>query len=365
MKSRNSNLELLRIISIFMIILGHTVWETSWNESTNFSVNSFIIQNFWIGAKLGVNLFVLISGFFLSTRVKFKVKPIFKLWINVVFYSWMLLLFSFLLNLPNRNFENIIASVLPISFNCYWFITCYFFIYLISPVVNILIKEMTIYQFGSVLTAGFIYMFVFGLFFKNETAGSGNTWITLLFVYLIGAFIRKYNIVGTFSKRKLGYISLIQILIMSISIFAVNFTEQKNILTYNPQKFAFFTNGNSPFQLIASVCIFLIFCDLKPQSNKYINKIASATLAVYMLHTNYLIKSWLFNSVIRAQRFQNTVHVIPYIIGCAVLLYVLFVIIDLVKQFLLDGYIDKLSEKFSIIFEEKLIKLVSSFQKIK
>lgn len=57
MKYRDSKIEMLRIISIFLIILGHIIVVTKWDffNMTIFHVVS--IETMWIGAKLGVNIF--------------------------------------------------------------------------------------------------------------------------------------------------------------------------------------------------------------------------------------------------------------------------------------------------------------------
>ncbi len=66
---RNSSLELLRVISIVLII-GHHLGVHS-NFEPNFAVNFW--NEAWIlflkqGGRLGVNLFILISGYFQITR---------------------------------------------------------------------------------------------------------------------------------------------------------------------------------------------------------------------------------------------------------------------------------------------------------
>ena len=67
---RNSSIELLRIISMVMIMFHHFAYHGNfeWNY------NEITIPHLWynfilMGGKVGVNIFVLISGFFLIERV--------------------------------------------------------------------------------------------------------------------------------------------------------------------------------------------------------------------------------------------------------------------------------------------------------
>lgn len=66
---RMSNIEILRIISIIMIIMHHYVLNTE-AIYTEKSLNYYISHFFFIGGKLGVNVFVLISGYFLVNKKK-------------------------------------------------------------------------------------------------------------------------------------------------------------------------------------------------------------------------------------------------------------------------------------------------------
>ena len=62
-KSRECNFELLRIISMLMIIMHHYVIH---NNLINIGIfqNKVIAIFFAIGGKVGVNLFIMISGYY-------------------------------------------------------------------------------------------------------------------------------------------------------------------------------------------------------------------------------------------------------------------------------------------------------------
>ena len=61
--NRQSNIELLRIIAMIFIIAHHFAVHGGFNFSTDIiTVNSLWIQFIKIGGKIGVNIFVLISG---------------------------------------------------------------------------------------------------------------------------------------------------------------------------------------------------------------------------------------------------------------------------------------------------------------
>ena len=86
MNKRNSNLELLRIIAIFMIVFHHIGFYGLKIESDLFTYN-YIIKSFLaLPGKLGVNIFILISAYFM-TNTKFEYKKLIKLVSQILFYS--------------------------------------------------------------------------------------------------------------------------------------------------------------------------------------------------------------------------------------------------------------------------------------
>ena len=63
-KDRNSSFELLRIISMLLIVAHHFVVHGNFDLISSFSKNVFFLQSLSMFGKFGVNLFVLISGYF-------------------------------------------------------------------------------------------------------------------------------------------------------------------------------------------------------------------------------------------------------------------------------------------------------------
>lgn len=91
---RQSNFELLRIISMILIIAHHYAIHGGFELSKQaFSAQLFFLQVLSYGGKLGVNLFVLISGYFLVTS-RCKLKKAVNLWMKVTVFSACIAIFS-------------------------------------------------------------------------------------------------------------------------------------------------------------------------------------------------------------------------------------------------------------------------------
>ena len=141
--SRNSNLELLRIISMILIVSHHYSVHGFTINDMDFSRNKYIVDFLSLGGKLGVNCFILISGYF-SIKSKFTIKKLLKLEGQVLFYSisFLMLFLTVLTPKESIGIKLILKNLLPVIYNCYWFATTYIILMILSPYINILILNM-------------------------------------------------------------------------------------------------------------------------------------------------------------------------------------------------------------------------------
>ena len=134
-KERNSSFELLRIISMFLIVMHHYSVHGGFDFMIPFSMKLYFVQCLDMGGKLGVNLFVLISGYFLC-KSDFKWKRIIKLEVEVIFYSILIgVIFHFLM--PEReSIKDLIKELTPLRTGSYCFYNTYFVMVLFAPFIN-------------------------------------------------------------------------------------------------------------------------------------------------------------------------------------------------------------------------------------
>ena len=140
---RESNLELLRIIMMVLIVAHHFAYhggfEYPWQTV---SLNRLWIQLMMIGGKLGVDVFVLISGYFLINAERLKtVRPV-RMWFQLLTYS--LVPFCLLAATGQVRFtaERLLHSLLPIAYDGWWFASAYFSLYLFAPFIDRFLRAM-------------------------------------------------------------------------------------------------------------------------------------------------------------------------------------------------------------------------------
>lgn len=142
---RNSSIELLRIISMVMILSCHFATHGGFS----FDAQTLSVPRFWwyfieMGGNFGVDVFVLISGYFLITSKGgiFNFKRILKFWGQVIFYSIVIYLVFGILGVSEFSAKSLLKTFFPITFSSWWFASTYFVLYLIHPFLNMFLKKI-------------------------------------------------------------------------------------------------------------------------------------------------------------------------------------------------------------------------------
>lgn len=73
---------------------------------------------------------------------KITLKKIIKLWLPIFFWSLILYLIMGKVTSNPFTIKSLIKSIFPIVFAQYWFMTAYFFMYLLIPILNIIVKNI-------------------------------------------------------------------------------------------------------------------------------------------------------------------------------------------------------------------------------
>ena len=348
-RNRESNLELLRIISILLIVCFHNVFHSGFTYDS-FSYNVFIVRVFYHFGELGVNLFILISGYFLINS-NFKLKKLLLLILEVIFYYYLTISIGLFFHIipPPNGFKSTVLFFFPIILNKYWFITAYIITYIFSPYLNILAKNMKKNEYKRFLGICLIIWCViptfFGVFFdSSEKLLFFSRLLWMFIMYFVGAYIKMYGfkILDTNKKRILCAIGSFLIMILSFLIiykFRVKFSRNGLV------EIAYLWTPNNIFMFLLSISIFGLFLSLKIKNNKIINTIASTTLGVYLLHDGRL-SNFIWKDLLHSSSYLSGHFPLLYIILSSVLVFSIGVIVDLIRQFIEKRTIDKYLDCF-------------------
>lgn len=366
-RERNCSLDLLRIISMLMILTLHYLGKG--NALAVQSNMRYIVWFMEIACMISVNLYVLISGYFLIDS-KFKIKKFIKLWIEVLFYSITMFIVA-IISCKGIPSYGIGATFLPISLKIYWFITVYLLMYLLSPYLNILIKGMN-QKSHTLLIAINVFIFSVMVLILPEgalldiTNGYGIIWFIIL--YLVAAYIRKY--LDNFKPKKiyliLIYIFITLICMLSKTIGSNVFSNSTEILTRIDRIYQY----NSVLTFISSLCVFFIFKGLNIKGkniSKFIGTVASCTFAVYLIHENVYMRETLYKGIFNSLKYAESgiLYFILNYIFFTISVFTACVIIDLVRQKLFKFISStKLFIKIEKIFDIIVKKVNNLFERV-
>lgn len=344
-KKRDSNLELLRIISIILIIAHHYVLYGGLKD-INFGFNTIITKFLITGGKIGVNCFVLISGYFLINS-KFKVEKLLKLILEVFFYSIIITTILYTFNLVQINIIDIIKSIMPIVFGKYWFITAYVGMYICFPFINNFIKNISKDKYKVFLIALSIMLIIIPTFTTANFIFSNFTWI--VFMYMIGAYIRLYPNKYTEYKGKALCISVI--LYCVIVIISVLFAFLGNNINIFAKASNYFAKVNSIFIVPCSIFLFIYFKNKKIEYNQFINNIAKCSFGIYCIHENNFIRNLIWKQLLKTDTYANSNILIIHAILSIFIVFTICCIIDLLRIYIIENNFFKI-KKFNRLFEK-------------
>lgn len=89
-----------------------------------------------IGGKVGVNLFVMLSAWFLTSETTLRKEKLAKLWAQIFFYSVVIYGFACVSGLTQWTLADQVKALLPVLSKQWWFASSYVFLYLLCPWLN-------------------------------------------------------------------------------------------------------------------------------------------------------------------------------------------------------------------------------------
>lgn len=325
--TRNSNIELIRIIAMTFIVWGHILGHgLDGNLSITNSIYPFTV--------IGVNLFVLITGYF---GINFKWKSLINLVGITIFYYLISLICSIVFFHETIVPYKIINLFLPISHNgYYWFISAYIFLFLLSPIFSIALKNISNRQlliFIAILT---YINCASGWFFNNEINFSGYNTMQFIYLYFIGHCLSRFKIQGKLRKY--------QWLIIYLAFTIIN----PLIFQSHPSKILRY---NNPFVIAATISLFCFISSYDFKS-KVVNFIASCTLPIYLLQDGMLGQNiYKLQYIFYQTHSDNLSLLIGFILLCTICFFIVSIIIEPLRKRLMNPLIDwisKIFEKFNL-----------------
>ena len=328
-KIRESNIELLRILAMIMIIAHHFACHSNFDfPLTEVTFNRVWIQFMHLGGKIGVDVFVLISGYFLINQKEIKVNKVLKIWLQVLFYSMVSFFVFMYIGLKDFSAEDLLHHLLPITYKQSWFAGTYLVLYILSPYINILLNSLDKKAYKKML----IIMTIFWCIIPTITDADfeGNKLIWFVYLYALAGYIKLYVDLKRISCIKNFALVIFITLITMLITVGIDYLGIKNeSIVKNVTKL--FEMERLPILLI-SVCLFKAFLKLNIGRIRIINWISSATFGVYLLHDNEYMREFFWKKILKCNEYQDSPELIKYSIIVVFTIFVVCTIIELIRK---------------------------------
>ncbi len=290
-KRRDSNIELFRIIMMLSIVSHHYVVNSGLMDviaSEPFGVKPIVMLVFGAWGKVGINGFVLITGYFMCTS-KITVRKYLKLLLEVLFYKYAIYLVFLLTGEVEFGWGRLLRVLLPITSVADGFTSCFLLFYLLIPFCTMLVQTMNQKQH---------LVLILFLFFVFSILGNVPVFITVTFNYVtwfvvlffFGAYIRIYD---PQIVRKHAGSKLLVLLVLDVASIIVQFKLQSG-------KYYFLNDSNKVLALLTAIYLFSFFRQLRIGYHKWINLIAASTFGVLQIHANSdAMRNWLWGKTLQ------------------------------------------------------------------
>lgn len=324
---------------MLLIVLHHYCVNSGFGEVIDLNeitVNTILVQFMAIGGKVGVNIFFLISGYFMI-RSAMKWHKVWRLLIEIVFYNIVVFIFLTLLGYKYGiwNYARIVPIIFSIPTS---FIGNYLVVYLLSPVINKFLSNIDRKEFNWLLSILLCYFCILQTFFLQ------NTWHYLgwaFTMYCVGAYIRRYDI----DKLNIPYgkISIALVFITWLCILAVDFVGVK--YGFNRWDYVIF-DANKLNMFLLGASIFLAFLKCKVSYNKFINIIGGASFGVLLIHANNdVMRQWLWKDFLKNTYYYDNPNLWIHMFVSVILIYVVCTFIEIARQKYVEKPLFRLLEK--------------------
>lgn len=304
-KERTSNFELLRIVSMFFIVMYHVIVH---GKISTEAVGSYkFIINFILSILIvHVNSLVFLTGYFSCNKNETKYKKIGKIIGKAWFYKAIIVILFFIFGVFPLSKIKIMEELLPLDLGNYWYINCYLILIILIPYLNEVIKKMSEKQFGKfIIILIFLFSIIPTITNCRVLYNDGFSIINFVLVYYLGAYFMKFPLKDNYhfknkSKKEIQFLLLATLIAVQIINFSFNNIGQtmmsydSNILGYVGKIITnAFLRYSNPLVIIQTCAYCLLFETFSIKSN-IINKISTTTLGIYLIHDNALVRQWLY-----------------------------------------------------------------------
>ena len=186
---RNSNVELLRILSMFAIIAAHFCGQSGTFEYTP-CINDFLLVLIGNGSRIAVNVFLLIAVWYM-VDAKFSAVRILKMYGQLYLYTSIFTIVALIIDYKKVPLKLIVYGFMPFVGRALWFASSFLCLLIFKPFLD-KILQWDRKQLISFSILFFIFLSLLSTILSEQQGFLCDT-IWFASVYLVVGTIKKYS----------------------------------------------------------------------------------------------------------------------------------------------------------------------------
>ena len=333
---RNSSIELLRIIAMFMILMHHFIVHNGYDvlklplgpERIFFQL---VMQG---GGKVGVVIFFSISAWFFLDKEQTIKSNLKRVWImerELLFWSLCLVAFYLVFDRADLGAKLMVKSVMPLSMGVWWYATAYAIFLALLPFLAKGLKELgREYHFALAATV----LVIWGLTsFIPGMVRISDGFFGFIYLFILISAYKWY--MKPFTTKQVW-------LMTGIGLgFFLLYTAASATLSLLGHDMGIFITGDWKLPVImVGFGMFLLF-DRVTFHSRVINRIAQSAFAVYLITDYAASEKLLWVKLFNLQNLYQQPFAILRILGILLAIYAACTLLDFVRQGLFAITIDK------------------------
>ena len=246
------------------------------------TANQIFLQLWGMWGKTAINVFVLITGYFMCES-KLTAKRYCKILFEIIFYSWVmwfaLAFFGYETITLKGAFNRLICRYLVTQQNG-GFVPAFMWMYLLIPAMNVYLKNAAKSNLFWTLVVLLTMFSLCGTFFFANVYHHVFWYCTL---YFIGAAIRKYPFGWMGSMRVCSCLLGLAIVAAWASVAGIDWLAM-HLGRTSADPYFFVSDSNKILAFLVALFAFLTFKNWRIPQSRIINAIASTTFGVLLIH---------------------------------------------------------------------------------
>ncbi|OZG61317.1 proline symporter [Bifidobacterium lemurum] len=339
---RNSSIEVLRILAMFLITSHHLLaYGVPDLLTSSLSVNKVLLETFlYSGGKIGVVIFFLISAWYLPVdgTLKSCFRRVWLLEREVLFWSLALLACSMVFNRAGVGTTLVASSVLPTATSLWWYVTAYAVFLLVFPFLAKGLRALGAREHLALCMVGFVMWTVGEGFVPFFSLGlPGGDFLSFVYIYTLLSYYRWHmqaiSARAAWVMLAVGY----GLLLFSAAVGGLAY-ERLHVAARMQVYFA-----AAEFKLVPLLVGFGLFSLFVRREfhSAVVNRFASTMLATYLITEYPAMRKLVWQRLIPVESFSG--HWYTFIAVCAAVVAVMVAagVLDLLRQTLFSLTIDR------------------------